>query len=138
MQKIFISKNFIPEKFHKNIVFEKEDLIKLDSLGHLVGLHSHSHPTLIEKLSLDQQKMEYNKCLSIISRILNKSNNSIKFMSHPCGSYNSDTLKILDELGIELGFKQFMSVEKEKGMKKINNSTLEIAREDHSEIIKRM
>ena len=59
-------------------------------------------------------------------------------MSHPCGSYNSDTLKILDELGIELGFKQFMSVEKEKGMKKINNSTLEIAREDHSEIIKRM
>ena len=74
MQKIFISKNFIPEKFHKNIVFEKEDLIKLDSLGHLVGLHSHSHPTLIEKLSLDQQKMEYNKCLSIISRILNKSN----------------------------------------------------------------
>ena len=59
-------------------------------------------------------------------------------MSHPCGSYNSDTLRILDELGIELGFKQFMSVEKEKGMKKINNSTLEIAREDHSEIIKKI
>ena len=40
-------------------------------------------------------------------------------MSHPCGSYNGDTLKILKELGIDLGFKCLMTVEKEKGMKKI-------------------
>ncbi len=138
MNKIFLSKNFIPEKFYKNIVFNKHDLIKLDSLGHLIGLHSHSHPTLIEKLSFDEQKEEYYKCLTIISKILNKSNNSIKYMSHPCGSYNNDTLRVLDELGIELGFKQFMSVEIEKGMKKINNSNLEIAREDHSEIIRKI
>ncbi len=138
MNKIFLSKNFTPEKFYKNIVFDKNDLIKLDSLGHLIGLHSHSHPTLIEKLSFDQQKKEYYKCLTIISKILNKTNNSIKYMSHPCGSYNKDTLRVLDELGIELGFKQFMSVEREKGMKKINNSNLEIAREDHSEIIRRI
>ena len=59
-------------------------------------------------------------------------------MSHPCGSYNNDTLRVLDELGIELGFKQFMSVEREKGMKKINNSNLEIAKEYHSEIIRRI
>ena len=59
-------------------------------------------------------------------------------MAHPCGSYNNDTLKILNELGIELGFKQIMTIESEKGMKKINNSHLEIAREDHTNIIKRM
>ena len=59
-------------------------------------------------------------------------------MSHPCGSYNDYTLEILKELGIELGFKQIMTIEKEKGMKKINNSSLEIARQDHSEIFKRM
>ena len=53
-------------------------------------------------------------------------------MSHPCGSYNEDTLKILNELGIELGFKQIMTIEPEKGMKKINNSSLEIARQDHA------
>ena len=57
-------------------------------------------------------------------------------MSHPCGSYNSDTLEILKNLGIELGFKQIMNVEKNKGMRKINNSHLEIARENHSQIFK--
>ena len=36
------------------------------------------------------------------------------------------TLEILKELGIELGFKQIMTIEPEKGMKKINNSFLEI------------
>ncbi len=59
-------------------------------------------------------------------------------MSHPCGSYNSNTLEILKKLGIELGFKQIMSGKSEKGMKKINNSFLEIARQDHAEIVKRM
>lgn len=59
-------------------------------------------------------------------------------MSHPCGSYNKITLEILSKLGIELGFKQIMKVEPEKGMKKINNSYLEIARQNHSELIKRM
>ena len=59
-------------------------------------------------------------------------------MSHPCGSYSQETLKILRELNIELGFKQIMTVEKEKGMIKINNSSLEIARQDHSIITKEM
>ena len=40
-------------------------------------------------------------------------------MSHPCGSYNQDTLKILRGLNIELGFKQIMTIESEKGMKKL-------------------
>ena len=59
-------------------------------------------------------------------------------MSHPCGSYNKNTLEILTELGIELGFKQIMKIESEKGMTKINNSFLEIARQNHSEIYRRM
>ena len=55
---------------------------------------------------------------------------------HPCGSYNQDTLEILKNLGIELGFKQMMFIEPEKGMKKINNSPLEIARVSHSLVMK--
>ena len=93
---------------------------------------------MLENLNYDEQKVEYEKCLSLISNILNKSKNEINFMSHPCGSYNNDTLEILNELGIELGFKQIMIIEPEKGMQKINNSFLEIARQDHSEIFKRM
>ena len=72
-----------------------------------------------------------------MSDLLQLSKHEIKWMYHPCGSYNQDTLKILSDLGIEIGFKQIMTIEKEKGMKKINNSYLELAREDHSKIMKR-
>ena len=65
------------------LFFEKKDLINLDKLGHLVGLHSHSHPTKLEKFSYEDQKNEYKKNLDIISKILDKSKNKIKFMSHP-------------------------------------------------------
>ena len=131
-------KQFNYKDFFKKLFFQKDDLKTLDSLGHLVGLHSHNHPTLLEKLNYDEQKDEYEKCLSSISNILDKPKNEIKYMSHPCGSYNKDTFEILKELGIELGFKQIMTIEPEKGMKKINNSFLEIARQDQAEIVKRM
>ena len=124
--------------FYENLFFKKSDLQTLNNLGHLIGLHSHNHPTLFEKLNLKEQKNEYEKCLTLISKILNKPKNEIKYMSHPCGSYNYDTLEVLKELGIELGFKQIMTIEKEKGMSKVNNSFLEIAREDHTNIYRRM
>jgi peptidoglycan/xylan/chitin deacetylase (PgdA/CDA1 family) len=131
-------KNLNYKEIYKKLFFQKYDLKKLDNLGHLVGLHSHSHPTLLEKLNYDEQKHEYEKCLSSISNILDKPKNEIKYMSHPCGSYNNDTLEILKELGVELGFKQMMTIEPEKGMKKLNNSYLEIARQDHALIYKSM
>ena len=118
--------------------FNTEDLAKLNSLGHVIGLHSHEHHTLIEKLSYSDQKNEYMKCKAIISKILGKSQIDIKTMSHPCGSYNEETLKILKDLGINLGFKHIMQIEQNKGMKKINNSDLEIARINHSLVMKMM
>ena len=135
---MFNEKQFNYKDFFKKLFFQKDDLKTLDSLGHLVGLHSHNHPTLLEKLNYDEQKNEYEKCLSSISNILDKPKNEIKYMSHPSGSYNNDTLEILKELRIELGFKQIMTIEPEKGMKKVNNSFLEIARQDHAVIYKRM
>tara|TARA_B100001027_G_scaffold209689_2_gene176072 strand:+ start:204 stop:1172 length:969 start_codon:yes stop_codon:yes gene_type:complete len=135
---MFKEKQFNPYDISKKLFFEKNDLQTLNNLGHLIGLHSHNHPTQLEKLSYDDQKNEYVKCLSLISDILNKPKNEIKFMSHPCGSYNQDTLQILKNLGIELGFKQIMTIEPEKGMKKVNNSFLEVARQDHADILRRM
>ena len=135
---MFKEKQFNPYDFSKKLFFEKSDLQTLNNLGHLIGLHSHNHPTQIEKLSYDEQKNEYVKCLSLISDILNKPKNEIKSMSHPCGSYNQDTLQILKNSGIELGFKQIMTIEPEKGMKKVNNSFLEVARQDHADILRRM
>ena len=135
---MFKEKQFNHKDFSKKLFFQKDDLKRLDNLGHLVGLHSHNNPTLLEKLNWDEQKNEYEKCLSSISNILDKPKNEIKYMSHPCGSYNNDTLEILKELGIELGFKHIMTIEPKKGMKKKNNSFLEIARANHSKIHKKM
>ena len=136
MSLMFNEKKFLPKEHYKSLFFNKDDLVKLHSLGHLIGLHSHNHPINIEKLSYNQQKEEYQKNLNLFSKILKIKKSEIKFMSHPCGSYNNDTLQILKNLGIELGFKQIMKIENKKDMKKINNSSLEIARQDHSEIIK--
>ena len=135
---MFKEKQFNHYDLYKKLFFQKSDLQTLNNLGHLVGLHSHNHPTFLENLGYNEQKNEYEKCLSLISDILNKPKNEIKSMSHPCGSYNEHTLQILKELGIELGFKSIMTIEPEKGMTKVNNSFLEVAREDHSNIYKRM
>jgi len=131
-------KKFNFSKFYEKLFFQIDDLKNLDKLGHSVGIHSHNHPTLLEKLNYDEQKYEYEKCQSIISKILNKPKKDINSMSHPCGSYNKDTLEILKELNIEIGFKQIMTLEPEKGMKNVNNSNLEIARQNHSEIWKKI
>ena len=138
MMLMISAKKINSQELSKKINFQKDDLININNLGHLIGLHTHSHPTLLEKLSYDEQKKEYEKNLSIIKNILDKPKSEIQYMSHPSGSYNDDTLKILKELGVELGFKQIMSIEPKKGMKKINNSSLEIAREDHATIIKKI
>ena len=135
---MFKDKQFDYKDFSKKLFFQKNDLQTLDNLGHLVGLHTHNHPTLLEKLSYDEQKNQYEQNLSSISIILEKPKNEIKYMSHPSGSYNEITIQILKELGIELGFKSIMTIEPEKGMKKVNNSFLEIARQDHADIYKRM
>jgi len=138
MLKMFEEKNFKPKKFFNILFMNKENLIKLKELGHMVGLHSHTHPTDFKKLTIKEQYDEYSKNITILSDILKCQKNEIKSMSHPCGSYDENTLQILKELGIELGFKPTMKIEKEKNMKKINNSKLEIARVDHAEIMKKI
>ena len=130
-------RNFRYKQKMKNLFFSKKDLKNLVKLGHVIGLHSHSHPTLLEKFNYSDQKKEYNTNIFELTKILPK-NYNIQCMAHPSGSYNSETLEILKKLNIKVGFKQIMTIEKEKGMKKINNSLLEIAREDHSNILKKM
>ena len=138
MQKMMKKKKIISSELYSKLFFSKDDLKKLDKQGHLIGPHSHFHPTLMENLTTYKQKYEYEKAISVLSKILNKSKSDFKWMSHPNGSYSKDTLKVLNKIGFKLGFKQIMKIEPEKGMKKINNSNLEIAREDHSNIIRLM
>jgi peptidoglycan/xylan/chitin deacetylase (PgdA/CDA1 family) len=138
MNKLFEIKKFKPSKYFNKLFVNKKDLIKIDSMGHTIGLHSHTHPTFIEGLSNKKQRIEYEKNRTILAKILNKNKNSFFSMSHPCGSYSNSTLQILKDLRVNLGFKQMMKVDKNRGMSRINNSHLEIAREDHTTILKKI
>ncbi len=44
------------KEFYSKLFFNSEDLKKLNKLGHLIGLHSHNHPPLLEKLNYEEQK----------------------------------------------------------------------------------
>ena len=136
MNSMFAKKNFEAKEFYSNLFLNKSDLLNLKSLGNTIGLHSHTHPTSLENLDIKLQKYEYQKNQAVLSNILNIETKQINSMSHPCGSYNIETLETLIHMGIEVGFKHLMVIEKEKGMKKINNSNLEIARQDHTAILK--
>ncbi len=138
MFKIFDKYEFDPKLYYKRLFMSADDLKNIDFNGHIIGLHSHSHPTLMEKLPFNEQYMEYDKNREVLSKILKKNKSNFKCMSHPCGSYNEDTKNALYQLGVQLGFKQIMTVEKERNMQKLNNSSLEIARQDHADIMSMM
>ena len=130
MEIFFKKKKFVKSKILDKLFFSKKDLKNLVKKGHFIGLHSHTHPTLISKFSKNKQLFEYKKNKSILEKIIKK---NVISMSHPCGSYNKMTIKILKKLDIELGFKQVMTLD--KGMKKINQNPFEIARHDAPSIL---
>ena len=138
MSNMMKRKGFNYKKFFNKIFLQKKDVTKLYKEGHTIGLHSHTHPTKIEEMNYQEQLKEYSDNLIRLKLISGDPLIDIDTMSHPCGSYNLDSLLALKNLKIKLGFKQIMTVEKNKNMKRINNSSLEIARMDHALICRMM
>ena len=124
---MFKSKKFDYKKCLSKIIINRNDLRKLQKLGHMIGLHSHNHSTSFNQLNYKSQLKEYKTNLRILKKILKI--DKIIAMSHPCGSYNKNTFKVLKKLKIEIGFKQVMT------NKITNNFKYEICRNDHSNII---
>jgi len=134
MHQMFDEKKFKPNKYLKDIFLSLKDIIKLKSKGHIIGLHSHTHPNKIDDLSQKEQEKEYTQNKELLMQILKLESEEIKSMAHPGGQYNEETIKILNNLGIHLGFRDNMFLSGK--MKKINNSHLEIARNNHADILK--
>ena len=70
MQLMFDQKKFIPSKHYKKLFMNKSDILEIYNLGHTIGLHSHSHPTLMEELDKDEQYNEYKKNKKILKEKL--------------------------------------------------------------------
>ena len=86
----------------KKLYLSSKHIKDLNKKGHVIGMHSHNHPTRFEDLSFQEQKKEYRQCFKIIKSLTNLATAS---MSHPCNSYNKNTLKILKKMKIKVGFR---------------------------------
>lgn len=128
MDRMIKESNFDTDSVQRNLWMDVECIKTLSLKGHVIGLHSHTHPTQLESLSDFDQQKEYETNLSHIVRITNQ---HPVVMSHPCNSYNETTLKILRGLGVKIGFCSNMKRSKFE-------SELEIPREDHANIISEM
>jgi peptidoglycan/xylan/chitin deacetylase (PgdA/CDA1 family) len=116
-----------PAELAEQLWMDYDCLRRLHAEGHVIGLHSHTHPIRIEHLNAAEQDREYMSNYNCLRVALGE---SPKAMSHPCNSYNGTTLGILSKMGIRLGFRANMA--------QPQASEYEWPREDHANILKAM
>lgn len=127
MDSLMVETGHDAASIRKDIWMTESDLVALVREDHSVGLHSHSHPTNLAALLPDQQRWEYETNYRILSEITGM---KPQFVAHPCGSYSTETLELLTDLGVQCGFR---SSPTPGGI-----SNLEIPREDHAVIHRRL
>ncbi len=115
------------KRYSSYLWLREKHLKQLHRKGHLIGLHSHTHPMFMGDLNQSEQKLEYDTNFRILEKVLSE---RPRTMSHPCNSYTKATLSILKSLGIKIGFRA--------NMVKIRGSSLEYPREDHMNLIREM
>jgi hypothetical protein len=84
-----------------NSFLQKEHIRQISQMGHLIGLHTHTHPTNISKFNYSEQEYEFVRNKQIIEDITSQ---SVVVASYPCGRYNEDTLSVLKKLDIKCAF----------------------------------
>lgn len=129
MLKLLEKKDFDMEAAMSQLWMTDEHISALNSKGHILGLHSYNHPMTIQKLSYSEQQLEYKENYDHLKKVIGET--KIITMSHPCGNYNQDTLKVLKDMGIKVGFLSSMAGTK-------INSLLELPREDQANVAREM
>lgn len=99
----------------------------LSDRGHVLGLHSHTHPTDISALPLDAQLDEYRTNQASIAA---ETGQEATTVAHPASSYTADTLEVLRSLGVDVGFTTI-------GPPKFD-PRMEIDRHDHADLMAQM
>lgn len=127
MDELIKKKKYDIEKNKTYLWITEQELKKIHKDGHIIGLHTHTHPTFVAGLSRERQKWEYGRNKEVLEHILGE---KMFCMAHPCNSYNRDTLEILKEMGVEIGFRATMA----EGYR----SRLEYARKDSTDIYNEM
>ncbi len=124
MDSILQDHNVDKSEVAKHLWLKDMDLISLDKDHHVIGLHSYHHPTNMKQLSRNEQEEEFRRNQEHIFSVLGKQAESV---AHPCGSYSSTTLRVLEELEIKVGFRSNFS--------KLNHTRLDYPRVDHCHLL---
>ncbi len=125
--------NYMINKFSNKNILEKNLYMSIDNIceliaeGHIIGLHSHTHPTALKNLNKNEQKKEFQKNYEVL---FNHAKINPISMSHPCNSYNEDTLDVLKELDIKIGFRA--------DTVKNEYSNLEFPRYNHTNLMQKL
>ena len=117
----------------RGLWMKDEHLRELAREGHVIGLHSYSHPMVMASLPYEEQLNEYKNNVRHIESALSVAPLA---MAHPANSYSDVTLQVLSSLGIRCGFRSNMSPSKPG--EPLNANRLELAREDHANIMRRL
>lgn len=129
MDSMLLEYHYNVQENAEKLWIKEAQIRELHDNGHIIGLHSYSHPTRMIKKNLREQRTEYGTNKRQLETIIR---DKVISASYPCNSYNSDTLKCMNELNIEIGFRA--------NMEEIclENMQLEYPREDHANILKTM
>jgi peptidoglycan/xylan/chitin deacetylase (PgdA/CDA1 family) len=111
----------------KDLWMSADQVKQLSREDHIIGLHSDTHPTTMALHSPEKQREEYSSNKRYLESELGI---KVISMSHPCNSYTADTIEILKNLKVKMGFRANM----ESGF----NTDFEIPREDHINVFKLM
>jgi peptidoglycan/xylan/chitin deacetylase (PgdA/CDA1 family) len=106
---------------------KSEHIRELHADGHVIGLHSHTHPARLADLDAQRQLREYRDNYTYLMTLLGEPPTT---MAHPCNSYNQDTLAILRRLGIKVGFRANRVL--------APHCELEYPRDDHANMVRQM
>lgn len=108
------------ESLSRDVWMSREHVAELHAAGHVIGLHSHTHPSRIGTMSEAQQRQEYARNVEVLRHITGDAPTAV---SHPCNGYTPVTLKVLSEMGVTLGFRNNTLVKR--------GGPLEMPRETH-------
>ena len=128
MDRMMAEAGFSTEGLAAKLWIDDAVVTRLNSEGHVIGLHSHTHPTELCRLAPAEQEREYLLNSAHLGRVIGKAPAA---MSHPCNSYDGDTLALLARLGLKFGFRANMAMAASHG-------PLEHPREDHANVLKVM
>jgi len=116
-----------PDELARDLWMDADCLRELHAAGHVIGLHSHNHPTRLAALDAVAQLREYRDNHEHLARLLGEPPIA---MSHPCNSYTRQTLAILEELGIRVGFRANLAL--------VEHGPLEYPRADQADLVRKV